>query len=140
MEITQKHIDIFKAKVCPYCGSGTKTISETDVYGREYNGRAIISCVNYPECDSYVGTHDDGQPLGRLANKSLRLAKKQAHEHFDRLWKDGFIKRNHAYKLMSLYLNIPPEFTHIGMFKKETCLEVVEWSKDLYQQQIKRTA
>lgn len=140
MEISQKHINIFTAKLCPYCGSGTKKATEQEVYGREYKGRDMIVCCNYPNCDSYVGTHDNGDALGRLANKSLREAKREAHEHFDKLWKEGHLKRKHAYLLMSLYLGIPPEYTHIGMFKESTCREVTEWSKFIYKQQVKRTA
>lgn len=65
MELTPFHKDVVHAKVCPYCKSSTKIISETEVYGREYKGRKLIACINFPKCDSYVGTHDDGTALGR---------------------------------------------------------------------------
>lgn len=128
MELTSHQIDIINAKVCPYCGSNTEVVSETDVYGREYKGRLMIRCANYINCDSYVGTHDDGTPLGRLANKELRSHKKNAHDYFDRLWKENHIERGRAYELLADHLGIPDKYCHIGMFKISTCKKVVEWS------------
>ena len=113
-------------------------MTEIEIYGKEYKGNNLIACVNYPTCDAYVGTHSNGEPLGRLANKKLRKAKKQAHYYFDKLWKEDIIKRSYAYSLLSLYLNIPGEYTHIGMFKESTCNDVAEWANHLYQQQAKR--
>lgn len=140
MELSREHIDIINAKICPYCKSFTRVSNEEYVYGRTYKDRDVIICSKYPLCDSYVGTHDDGKPLGRLANKSLRLAKKEAHKYFDKLWKEKHIKRSYAYKLMSLYLGIPPKYTHIGMFKESTCKDVAQWADFIYKQQVKRSA
>ena len=52
MELTPFHKDVIHAKVCPYCKSSTKIISETEVYGREYKGRKLIACINFPKRDS----------------------------------------------------------------------------------------
>lgn len=134
MKLTSYHIDVYNAKICPYCKSSTKVISETDVYGREYKGRKMIACVNFPNCDSYVGTHDDGSPLGRLADKRLRLAKKNAHLYFDKIWKEGLIKRGSLYAKLSKHLNIKSEYTHIGMFNENTCNNVSDWSIQYYNE------
>lgn len=132
MEITAYHKDVLNAKICPYCKSTTEVVSETDVYGKEYKGRAMIRCRNFQICDSYVGTHDDGTTLGRLANKQLRRAKIDAHNCFDRIWKDKLMGRDEAYEELSDFLVIPDEFTHIGMFNITTCKKVVEWSNKVY--------
>jgi len=132
MELSQYHIDVLCVKVCPYCKSTTEVVSETDVYGREYKGRKMIRCRNYMKCNSYVGTHDDGSTLGRLANKELRQAKIKAHSYFDRLWKEKLIGRTKLYEDLSDYLELPDKYTHIGMFNKTTCLKVVEWCNSLY--------
>ena len=134
MEITPYHKDVIYAKICPYCKSKTKTISESDVYGREYKGRKIIACVNFPRCDSYVGTHDNGEALGRLANKALRAAKKNAHYWFDKIWKEKFAERSELYMYLSDYLELPGEYTHIGMFSLSTCNKVAEWPKERYKE------
>lgn len=131
MKLTPLQEDIINAKICPYCKTFVKTISETDVYGKEYKGRKVIACKNYPYCDSYVGTHDDGTALGRLANKELRNAKKQAHYWFDKIWKDKHLKRSEAYKWLSEKLNLPSKYTHIGMFSVKTCNDVIFYSKQV---------
>ncbi len=88
----------------------------------------MICCVNFPTCDSYVGTHDDGEPLGRLANRKLRQHKKMAHEWFDKIWKHNYMDRGSAYKWLSNQLEIPDTHTHIGMFNVKTCKKVINVS------------
>lgn len=127
-----RFLKILKAELCPYCGSCTKRVSETDVYGKEYKGREIIVCVNFPKCDSYVGTHKDGEPLGRLASKLLREERRKAHLNFDKIWREEIVDRSDLYKELSEFLQIPGEYTHIGMFSKSTCIKVQEWSKKRY--------
>ena len=128
MKLSQLQEDIIQAKVCPYCKSSTRVVDEVFIYGRTYKDRLMIACKNFPVCDSYVGTHDDGEPLGRLANKALRSWKKKAHDAFDVLWKDKHLDRNQAYEELADHLGIPDQYCHIGMFKKETCIKVIAWA------------
>jgi hypothetical protein len=75
-------------------------------------------------CDAYVGVHRNSTvALGRLANADLRKHKKLAHEKFDALWKIGGMSRSDAYSWLSKMLGTEPDFTHIGMFDKEKCLD-----------------
>lgn len=135
MNLTAKEKGIYEARVCPYCLSETKKVPMEFIYGQIYSsGNDIICCNNFPHCNSYVGTHSDGRPLGRLANKELRDAKRLAHDAFDKLWKEGFMTRKTAYKKLSEYLDLEPEYTHIGMFKVSTCHRVAEWSKKELEQ------
>jgi len=121
---TQKRI--LEGKVCPYCKGETEFIDSTVVYGRSYG--MIYLCR---PCEAYCGVHKGtDRSLGRLANKELRQWKKDAHTHFDKLWKDGHLKRTYAYLKLSQELGIDPEYTHIGMFSIETCKRVVEWAKN----------
>lgn len=129
MEITPYIKDVMKAKICPYCKSKTKTVPQNHIYNKTYNNkRHIICCVNWPQCDSYVGTDDNGIALGRLAKKELRAKKKEAHKHFDILWKEKYYYRDDLYEDLSEFLELPPEYTHIGMFGLETCQLVIDWS------------
>lgn len=130
MNISEQHKKILRAEICPYCGSSTKRTDQLEIYGRVFSSNEVIVCDNYPKCDSYVGCHSTGETLGRLANKELRSAKKEAHFYFDQLWKKYKTNRGLLYKYLSEELNLPPEYTHIGMFKIETCKKVAEWSKD----------
>lgn len=130
MHISDEHRKIIMAEICPYCGSSTKRTDQMEIYGRVFSSNEVIVCSNYPKCDSYVGCHSTGEPLGRLADKKLRSAKKEAHFYFDQLWKKYKTNRGFLYQCLSDYLEIPPEFTHIGMFKVETCKKVTNWSKE----------
>lgn len=132
MELNAYQKDVINGKICPYCKSKTKTVPQKVIYKKTYNKkRVIVCCINWPKCDSYVGTDDDGIVLGRLASKKLRNAKKVTHKHFDILWKDNYISRNDLYSDLSDYLGLPGRYTYIGMFSVKTCLKVIEWSKEL---------
>ena len=86
-------------------------------------------------CDAYCGVHKGTDiSLGRLANAELRLWKKEAHLHFDALWKQKYLKRRDAYRLLSEHLQIPKEYCHIGMFSVSTCKRVVQWSKSFLEE------
>lgn len=126
MELTPYQEDVFAGKICPYCKSGVRVTTETEVYGREYKGRKVICCKNYPTCDAYVGTHEeDGTALGRLANNELRQYKKVAHSWFDRIWKEDHMNRKEAYEWLSEVIGTPRNYTHIGMFNIATCKKVI---------------
>lgn len=133
-DLSNFELDVYAAKICPYCKSKTKLVSEEFIYKRNYNNKSIVCCVNYPHCDAYVGTHKDGSPLGRLAKKDLRLVRKDTHELFDRLWKFGHMKRDDAYDELSDFLGLDPELTHIGYFGKETLEKVKRWAIDKHMQ------
>lgn len=125
MELTNFQKEIISGKICPYCHLQSEYIDSSFVYGKSYG--MIYICK---ACDAYCGVHKGTEnALGRLANKDLRYWKKQAHEYFDIIWKEKHETRSDLYKHLSLYLEIPSEFTHIGMFGVETCKEVVSWSK-----------
>ncbi len=95
----------------------------------------MICCVNFPTCDSYVGTHaEDQSALGRLANRRLRRLRKAAHDRFDIIWRQKHYERSELYDLLSEYLGIPEEFTHIGWFNETTCRKTINWSKKLLKE------
>lgn len=114
---------IFRAEICPYCKGETEYIDSSFVYGKSYG--MIYICK---KCDAYVGVHKDDptKALGRLANAELREWKKEAHKYFDPIWKSNLKNRHQAYAWLSDKLNLPPDYTHIGMFGVETCKRVVE--------------
>lgn len=120
---------------CPYCHSDASlNVDSSVVYRKDYG--PIYLCDSYPSCDSYVGCHPGSvKPLGRLANRELRFWKKEAHAHFDKLWKEEiFEKRTLAYTWLSIELGIPKKEAHIGMFDVDICKKVVEISKKRYDE------
>ena len=132
-KLTPYQEDVYAGSICPYCKSGTKRATETFIYGREYKRRMMICCKNFPHCNSYVGTDDEGITLGRLANKTLRQYKKVAHDSFDKIWKEKYCKRSELYEHMSNMLDLSGEFTHIGMFNEKTCKKVIDWAIQVYK-------
>jgi hypothetical protein len=136
---------IISGKICPYCFKEPEFVDSKVVYGRSYG--MIYYCK---DCDAYVGVHKNtNQALGRLANKELREAKKNAHYYFDHLWAKKMslmlrkkknpskkevsavrrIVRNQAYSWLSKMMKLPSKHTHIGMFTVERCNEVINICK-----------
>lgn len=123
--ISERVKQILAGNICPYCGRPTELVDSAEVY-HGYSFGPIYICR---PCDAYVGCHKGTtRALGRVANAELRYWKHQAHEAFDKLWKGDtkVMDRGMCYEFLSEELEIPPEYTHIGMFKVETCKRVVE--------------
>lgn len=111
--------------ICDYCGNKAALVTGRKIYPH----RPDLFPLRFWHCEpckAWVGCHknSDAQPLGRLANAELRLAKSAAHRAFDPLWKSGETTRKQAYQWLSIQLGIPSESCHIGMFDVATCLRV----------------
>lgn len=113
--------------VCHYCNSTAVFVDSKVIYKKSYG--MIYLC---PKCNAYVGV-DKGtnKPLGILADAQLRYWKKQAHEHFDSIWKKRYMSRASLYKRLSEELGKKPQDTHIGMFDISDCKLVIEVSKKI---------
>lgn len=115
---------------CPYCKGKAVLVDSSFLYGGKSYGN-VWMC--HP-CDAYVGTHPNGKPLGRLANKELRELRKKAHAYFDRLWKAKMRRdkcsrsaaRKAGYKWLAEQLDMPVEKCHIAMFGIRRCKKVIE--------------
>lgn len=130
--------DVNKGIVCPYCGSNSEYIDSILIYKVKSYGM-IYACL---PCDAWVGVHKGtSDALGRLANKELREAKKEAHFYFDKISKTSLINkiwreyipnisnRRKAYLWLSKKMSMDPSLCHIGMFDVEDCKKVVEICK-----------
>lgn len=116
--------------LCPFCNSQVEFCSADRVYGVKYAHLNLYVCSRFPDCDSYVGSHEGtGLPKGTLADKALREARKLAHAAFDPLWREGeteIFSRHEAYEWLARQLGIGKNETHIGMFDVQTCEKVVK--------------
>jgi hypothetical protein len=130
--------------ICPYCNEESVLGDSAKIYGRSYG--PLYLCWNYPQCDAYVGCHPGTTtPLGRLANRELREAKKRAHAAFDPIWRlrverDGWHKggaRRWAYRWLAKQMRIPEDDCHIGMFTVEQCALVVTLSTEYFAKTLK---
>lgn len=117
----RKKID--RSPTC-HCGSPTTLRSGDYVYGKDrFTDIQVYVCDRYPECDSYVGVHDDSRrPKGTLADKKLRTLRIHAHRELDELWKTGIMGRSEAYRFLTENTGI----RHIGETTHEEAQKVIE--------------
>lgn len=110
--------------ICPYCNKQTKLITSLEFYGVNYNTHLYVC----EPCDARVGTHKNSlEPLGTMANATLRKARMDTHKIVDRLWQNPFTihDRSSVYKAIAKLMNMLVKDTHIGMFDYDQCQKVV---------------
>lgn len=117
--------------ICTYC-SKPATLAQhgDDLYPYRRDFGPLWAC----RCGAYVGCHPGTVlPLGRLANRELREAKKAAHAAFDPFWQkeiDAGTKaraaRSFGYAWLAMEMGISPDQCHIGWFDLALCQEVIE--------------
>lgn len=125
------------APLCPYCGKFSVLVGGKVIYPHrpDLYGKQLYQCA---PCDAYVGCHEGTtNPLGRLANADLRMAKKRAHAAFDPRWKSGELKRAAAYRWLAEKLGIDRKDCHIGMMDVDMCLRVVAECSESAQERAK---
>lgn len=112
--------------LCDYCGKPAQLVKGSVLY----SNRSDLADGNYwqcVKCKAHVGCHRNSEkPLGRLANRTLRLAKMAAHEALDPLWRGEPSRRSSVYLWLAGALGIPARECHIGMFDEERCRQVVK--------------
>ena len=73
-------------------------------------------------CEAYVGLHPNTDiPLGPLADKDLRGARKHHKADFLELQRLCGWRRKEAYAWLARKMNIPIEECHFGWFEIEQC-------------------
>lgn len=127
---------------CPYCAQAAKFLESSAQVNNGHNHGAVWVC--FP-CGAWVGVHQGGRiPLGRLANKELRLAKQAAHAAFDPIWEDRQQRekcsrkqaRGAAYTWLSKQLGLTASETYIGNFTVELCRRTVEVCRSVQQKRM----
>lgn len=115
---------------CPYCNYEADLVDSKKVYGKSFG--LIYLCRNYPECDAFVGVHQGTQnPLGTMANSTLRRLRILCHELFDAKWKNeskenGKAKRIELYKNLAKIMNITGKKAHFGNFDEAQCRKFLQ--------------
>ncbi len=122
---------------CPYCGNKAQYSKTSDfVYRRDYG--PVYFCTCKPE-GVYVGCHKGtSNPLGTLADESLRALRKKVHAAFDPYWlwaEEGKVRREtrgNMYELLAKAMNITKSECHVSHFdnaRAEHALEVIKAGK-----------
>lgn len=106
---------------CPECGG--KMALKDSRYGLFYG------CTRWPWCESTHGAHrSSGEPLGVPVDKETKGWRIRAHDAFDRLWKDGSVRRKKCYADLAEFMGIKKKQCHIGSFDISQCQKVIEFS------------
>jgi ssDNA-binding Zn-finger/Zn-ribbon topoisomerase 1 len=110
---------------CPYCSGNVLLKDSSIIYGKSYG--LVYICENYPKCSAFVGVHQGTtRPLGTLADSRLRELRKQCHAKFDQLWKSKKMARYQAYIWLQDNMEMTPEQAHIGMFRENDCIKLLD--------------
>ena len=131
----------FLSPVCPHCSQPAALVTGRVLYPH----RPDLARLNFwrcDPCDAHVGCHKAGaryersdgalaisngtNPLGMLANASLRIARHRAHGRFDRLWQSGWMSRHEAYDWLATTMNVDRMDAHIGGFDAGQCWAVAD--------------
>lgn len=126
------------APTCPYCGKLSVFMASSASIYHGHNYGSVWICHS---CAAWVGCHDGTNlPKGRLADATLRQAKRDVHDVFDGLWmnvREAYpeatgglgklrgIARTRAYSWLAEQLGIPARDCHVGMFDVVTCRRAI---------------
>ncbi len=105
---------------CHHCSDRVRIGTHEEVYGRDYSDWPYVYLCE--GCGAYVGLHPfTAIPLGTLADKRTRDARKSCKLPFERIWRSGSMSRSEAYKWLADKMGIPAEECHFGWFSAEQC-------------------
>lgn len=105
---------------CHHCSDRVRIGTHEEVYGRDYSDWPYVYLCE--GCGAYVGLHPfTAIPLGTLADKRTRDARKSCKLPFERIWRSGEMSRTEAYKWLADKMGIPAEECHFGWFSVEQC-------------------
>lgn len=111
---------------CPYCGSKALLRPASLVRCGAQPGEEVYACARYPACDAYVAAHRGSRlPMGSLADKTLRLKRREAHWALNSLWECGYMSKKEAYRWLQLQMGLPESEAHIAHFSEFRCEQVI---------------
>lgn len=120
---------------CDNCGSSDIVYTTNSIL---YHGPMlgdwpwIHFCNN---CRAAVGCHNGTNiPMGKMADKKVRMLRAKAHSHFDRIWSNQVMPRSQAYAWLAEQLGIPTEECHLAWLTKEQLVETIRLSATQYNE------
>lgn len=124
----------YTAMKCPYCGGSVTYRSADGIYRENPHGVMLYVCSRYPSCDAYVRVHEGTTiPVGSLANGELRALRRETHQWFDRLYREGIMTKDDAYEWLSELISAPRAHAHIGLLGEYRCRQVIAESRKLVE-------
>ena len=111
--------------VCRYCFGQVRLADNAEVYGRSYGEWPYL--YRCDACDAHVGLHPHTDiPLGLLADKRLREARRRNKKSFHALMHSAGIDRTSAYRWLACKMGIERKQCHWGWFNADQCREAGE--------------
>lgn len=109
--------------LCRYCKAPVKIARHAEIYGgREYGDWPFVYLCTNSDCGAYVGIHDGTDiPVGTLADRPLRVARKYSKGQFYKLMRQQDWSRDKAYEWLAKHMGLPVEETHFGWFDLDQC-------------------
>lgn len=105
---------------CPYCDGEVRLVSNDAIYGRTYGDWPYVYLCK--PCDAYVGLHPSTDlPLGTLANRELREARKRSKSLWQVISALKGRSRNDAYSWLADKMGIARQDCHFGHFNLDQC-------------------
>lgn len=89
--------------------------------------RFYYACED-PGCDGSIGCNSDGSIHGIPGDSKTKQARIDAHEVFDKLWKDGHYTRGGAYRVMARKMGVA--ILHIGELEEDDCRKLIDLVED----------
>ncbi len=109
--------------VCRYCGASVRLVHHSEVYGRSFGDWPYL--YKCSRCEAQVGLHPrTNLPLGTLADRALRDARKQSKSVFFSLSERRGWSRNDAYRWLRKATGLDSADCHFGLFDLERCVTV----------------
>lgn len=106
---------------CPYCDGKVELVNNSEIYRGRSFGDWPYAYLCRP-CDAFVGLHPATDlPLGTMADKELREARKSAKHLWQRVSSVEGMPRNQAYTWLAQRMQIPKAECHFGHFDLERC-------------------
>lgn len=113
---------------CPYCEGRVTLTTNNEVYGRLCGDWPYVYLCRV--CDAYVGLHPDTDlPLGTLADRQLREARKRAKGLWQVISRARNWSRDQAYQWLAQAMGISRRECHFGHFdldRAQQALKVCE--------------
>ncbi|EBX2183603.1 hypothetical protein E1A40_08815 [Salmonella enterica subsp. enterica serovar Aba] len=107
-------------ELCRFCGGAVRISTHWEIYGRDFSDWPWVYLCDC--CGAYVGMHPfTNIPLGTLADKPTRDARKRCKPAFESLWRNGDMTRSEAYAWLAQQLGIPLQECHFGWFDIRQC-------------------
>lgn len=121
--------------ICPHCKSRVNIEPNSNIYGGKSYGEWPWAFVcEDDECDSYVGLHPyTNIPLGTIANKSMREARKRVKAKFHFYMNEKGLSRTDAYAKLADSMLIDVNECHFGWFDEDQCQEADQCLDDLIE-------